>query len=68
MMRPEIRLLEQPFENEPLDDGLLCAPTLDDVLMVILATATVLGLLAVIGLSSVSTQSRLEAAISRLAI
>lgn len=66
-MRPKIRVVQPRFEGEALDHGLRGAPTVDDILMVVLATATLLGLLTLIGLSSVSTAARLEAAISRLA-
>ncbi len=67
MMPPEPRPVKQRFGGDATDDGLQCGPTLDDFLMVVLATAAVLGLLTLIGLGSVSTASRLEAAISRLA-
>ena len=55
------------FKSDPPDEGFQHGPTLDDVLMLALATATVLGLLILIGLSSASAASRLEAVISRLA-
>ena len=59
-MRPRLKI-------EPPDEELGCGPTLDDVFMLVLATATVLGLLVLIGLSSLSAASRLEAVINRLA-
>ena len=59
-MRPRLK-------NEPPDEGLQYGPTFDDVLMLALATATVLGVLILIGLSSASAASRLEAVINRLA-
>ena len=55
------------FEIDPTDDGSQDHPTLDDILMVVLATATVLGVLLLIGLSSLSAAARLEAVINRLA-
>ncbi len=55
------------FDIDPPDEGLQCGLTLDDLLMLGLATATVLGLLILIGLSSVSAASQLEAVINRLA-
>ena len=55
------------FDPPDAGDGLQYRPTLDDILLVVLAIATVLGALILIGLSSMSAVSRLEAAISRLA-
>ena len=55
------------FKIDPPDEDLQCGPTLDDVFMLILAAATVLGVLVLIGLSSLSAASRLEAVIHRLA-
>ncbi len=55
------------LRDRSTDDGLQCRPTLDDILIFVLATATLLGALILIGLGSLSAASRLEAAIGRLA-
>ena len=55
------------FDPPDAGDDSQYRPTLDDILLVVLAIATVLGALILIGLSSMSAVSRLEAAISRLA-
>ena len=54
------------FEIDPLDEGLESELTVDDVVMLVLAAAIVLGLLILIGIGSVSAGSRLEAVITRL--
>ena len=67
MPRLETRPVGPRAKIDPSDERLRCGPTLDDVLMLVLATATVLGVLVLIGLSTVSAASRLEAVIGRLA-